>query len=130
MPKIIRTAAKILDNISATTTSGDYDTADADTVVLVAAGASTPNYNLKVRGGPASCDFTQASSPSNPWTYLAFVNDDTGSTVAGSTGATINTTTAVRLRLPLGVAVSKIAVEATRTGGNLTVWAESFTTVN
>lgn len=52
--------------------------------------SNTPSMVVKIQASTddTAPDFNAAASATNRWTYLSFVNKDSGSTVAGSTGLT------------------------------------------
>lgn len=60
-------------------------------LILSVTGATSTVATLKIKGAIGdSIDFGSAASASNPWDYIQIKNLNTGTTVNGDTGATVN----------------------------------------
>jgi hypothetical protein len=110
-----------------------FDVRTAETVILAVATASSGNLTLKISGasGETAPDFAATSTPSNLWTRLALINQESPATpIAGDTGFAVTGTDAIRhYRIDVR-GLSFIAAEVTaRTAGNVTVIATSYTEI-
>ncbi len=81
-------AFKMLDAKAATGVGNAMDIASFGDFVMQIISSGNANFTVKVQGSLATDkpDFSAASTPSNPWTYLQSIDLADQSTVNGATG--------------------------------------------
>lgn len=129
MARNFQEAYKMLDAASTAVTGLAMDIAAFKTMVLEIDTANSANFTLKVQGSLATVkpDFTAASTPANPWTYLQAIDLADQSVVNGATGI-VATGTDIHRQLEVNtngqkwVCVTITAISA----GNVTVLGMPF----